>query len=692
MDKQPTKPGRGANNNRSGRPDNKNSNQQINGNGVSPRVSRGAAIRAQKRTADMAQKLVNEYASAENKRLQPRANVIVDDSNKLKLTFLGGLDDVGEKNTAIFEYQNDAIVVDCGNNLGVDLPGINYEIADPSYLETIRHKIKGYVVTHGHLDHIGGLKHIVPMFPAPIYGSRFSLGIVEKSFEDVPAGAEHFTPKMVIMNMDGHERLKIGVFMVELIRITHSIPDATSVCIDTPVGRVIVTGDFRLDPEPLDHLPSDTERLKQLGDEGVLALLTESSYADSEGRTPTEHTLLQSFHDVIKQSHGRIFCAVFSSNMNRIQMIIDAAIEGGRKVAFDGRSMMSYAEIAVRQGILKVPKGTMVAMRDIAVIPDEKVLVMCTGGQGEPGAALQRMSEGEHKHVKLKVGDTVVISSSPIPGNEIRYDMISNNLAKMDLHLFRHPTYELDGCGPLHVSGHARRDEMRDMLKLVRPKFVIPVHAGMLRRKYHAELAIQEGWSRDHVILGNNGDSFVMTTDRIEPAGQVPHGSLLVDQTGAIVSNIVIKDRLMLAEEGLVAVVLTLDKKTGQLVTSPDIITRGFIYIRDSEELMNNFRIELRRAVGQRYKRIDLDRFKAELKDHVTHFLFEQTGRSPIVIPVVNVVGGGRPASDKQPRKPDQNNQAQASQEPSPEEVAADQQRRFQELRAKLLGQDARAD
>ncbi|HSX45192.1 MAG TPA: ribonuclease J [Candidatus Saccharimonadales bacterium] len=657
---------------------------------AAPRASRGAAIRAQKRTSEMAQKLVNEYASAETKKLK-RANVIVDDFNKLKLTFLGGLDDVGEKNTAILEYENDAIIVDCGNNLGVDLPGINYEIADPTYLEAIRHKIKGYVVTHGHLDHIGGLKHIVPMFPAPIYGSRFSLGIVEKSFEDVPNGTEHYTPKLVIMNMDNHEKLKVGVFMIELIRITHSIPDATSVSIDTPVGRIIFTGDFRLDPEPLDHLPSDTNRLKQLGDEGVLLLLTESSYADSEGRTPTEHTLLQSFHDVIAKSHGRIFCAVFSSNMNRIQMIIDAAVAAGRKVAFDGRSMMSYAEIAVRQGILKVPKGTMVAMRDISNFPDEKVLVMCTGGQGEPGAALQRMSEGEHKHIKLKAGDTVVISSSPIPGNEVRYDLISNSLSKMGLHLFRHPTYELDGCGPLHVSGHARRDEMRDMLKLIRPKFVIPVHAGFLRRKYHAELAIEEGWTRDHVILANNGDSLMLTADKIEHAGQVPHGSLLVDQTGAVVSNVVVKDRLMLAEEGLVAVVLTLDKKTGQLLTSPDIITRGFIYIRDNEELMNNFRAELRRAVGQRFKRIDLDRFKAELKDHMTHFLFEQTGRSPIVIPVVNVVGGGKPngnGNDQNSQQRAQNGQVVAPKQPSPEDLAADQQRRFQELRAKLLGQE----
>ncbi len=645
-------------------------------------TSRGAAIRAQKRSLDDAQKMIDQYTSASQKPdLKTRANVIIDDFDKLKITFLGGLEDVGEKNCTIIEYQNDAIILDCGNNLGVDLPGINYEIVDPTYLESIRHKIKAYVITHGHLDHIGGLKHIVPKFPAPIYGSRYTIGIVEKTFEDVPAGQEHYEPKTITMNMDGHERLKIGNFFVELLRITHSIPDASTVVIDSPVGRIIATGDFRLDPEPLDNKPSDIERLKQLGDEGVLMLLTESSYSDAEGRTPTEHTLQQSFIDIIKGTQERIFCAVFSSNMNRIQMIINAAVESGRKVALDGRSMMAYAEIAVRQGILKVPKGTIMAMKDATNVPDEQLLVMCTGGQGEPNAALQRMSEGNHQYIKLKPGDTVVVSSSPIPGNEVRYDAIGNNLAKLGVHLYRHPTHEVDGCGPLHVSGHARRDEMREMINLVRPKFVIPVHGGMLRRKYHAELAIQEGWKRENTVLANNGDSILVSTDKVEPVGQVPHGSLLVDQTGSIVSNIVVKDRIILAGEGMMAVVLTVDRKTGTLLTSPDILTRGFIYIRDSEELMNGLRTELRRAVVQRFKRVDLDRFKQELKDHVTHYLYDQTQRSPIVIPVVNVVGGGKQGSNGEKY----NNTKNKSAEKTPEQVEQDQQERFAALRAKLL-------
>ncbi|MCA9343126.1 ribonuclease J [Candidatus Saccharibacteria bacterium] len=660
-----------------------NGNKPKSGNGRG--VSRSAAIRAQKRSVEDAQKMLNQYANASQKvDKRERANTVVDDFNKLKITFLGGLDDVGEKNTTIIEYQNDAIVLDCGNNLGVDLPGINYEVIDPAYLETIKHKIKAYVITHGHLDHIGGLKHIVPKFPAPIYGTPYTIGIVEKTFEDVPAGQEHYTPKTITMSMDNHEKLKVGEFFIEFLRLTHAIPDAAAAVVKSPVGTVIAAGDFRLDPEPLDRMPSDIHRLKELGDEGVLALLSDSTNAEKEGRTPTEHTLQKSFTDIIKTAPGRIMVAVFSSNMNRTQMIINAAVESGRKVALDGRSMMAYAEIAVRQGLLRVPKGTIMAMKDAANVPDDQLLVMCTGGQGEPNAALQRMSEGNHQYIKLKPGDTVVVSSTPIPGNEVRYDAIGNRIAKLGAHLFRHPTHEIDGCGPLHVSGHGRREELREMIRYVRPRFHIPVHGGMLRRRYHAELAIQEGWKRSNVILANNGESYLLTTDKAEPAGEVPHGSLLVDQTGAIVSNVVVKDRIMLASEGMVAVVLTIDKKTGSLLTSPDILTRGFIYIRDSEELMNGLRTELKRAVQQRYKRVDLDRFKQELKEHVTHYLYEQTQRSPIVIPVVNVIGGKANG--------DNNKSKNKQDDKSPEQMADEQQQRFAELRAKLLSSAKKGD
>jgi ribonuclease J len=650
-------------------------------------VSRGAAIRAHKRNQDDANRMISQYSDA-NQKTRKRANVIKDEFDKLKVTILGGLEDVGEKNMAIIEYRNQAIILDCGNNLGVDLPGVNYEINDVAYLETIKNKIRGYVITHGHLDHIGGLRHIVPKYPAPIFGSRFTIGMVEKTFDDETAD-KNFTPELVTVNIDNHERLAIGEFFVEFIRVTHSIPDPTAVCIDTPVGRIIATGDFRLDPEPLDNLTTDIARLKELGDQGVMLLMSESSYSDAEGRTPTEHTLQKSFHDVIAQASGRIFVAVFSSNMNRTQMIIDAAVAAGRKVALDGRSMLAYAEIAVRQGILKVPKGTIVSMQQAATIAGGKVLVMCTGGQGEANAALARMSEGDHKFINLNEGDTVLISSSPIPGNEISYDAISNRLSRKGVHLFRHPTHELDGCGPLHVSGHARREELREMINLVRPKYLMPVHGGALRRRYHGQLAIEEGIARDNVILAENGDSYYFSTEGFENGGQVPHGSLLVDQTGTIVSGIVVKDRIMMAQDGIVAVVLTIDRKSGASLTSPDIISRGFIYIRDNEELMNDLRNELRRAIQQRFKRVDLDRFKQEIKEHVTHFLFEKTQRSPIVIPVINIVGKSGTAPDGRSSRPNtpapQNGDRQR-------EDASEQAKRFAQMRQQLLNQESKTE
>ncbi|GAC1388403.1 MAG: ribonuclease J [Candidatus Saccharimonadales bacterium] len=640
---------------------------------VSPKT-RGGAIRALRRNQEDAQKIIGQYSDA-NQTIKGRANVIANEADKLKVTFLGGLEDVGEKNMAIIEYGNQAIILDCGINLSVDLPGVNYEINDTAYLKTIKHKIRAYVITHGHLDHMGGLKHIVPLFPAPIYGSRFTIGVTEKSFADDETNeTSAFTPEFVVADLDSHEQLIIGLFTVEFLRVTHSLPDAAAVCITTPVGRVIATGDFRLDPEPLDHMPSDIARLKELGSQGVLLLLSDSSYAEVEGRVPTESTLQQSFYDIINQARGRIFVAAFSSNMNRAQMIINAAVAAGRNVVLDGRGMLNYAEIAVRQGILKVPKGTIIPITQATTIADNKILVMCTGGQGEPHAVLQHMSDGDHKNIKLHAGDTVVISSSPIPGNEVRYDMIGNKLTRLGVHLFRHPTHELDGCGALHVSGHARRDELREMIQLTRPKFFIPVHGGTLRRKYHGELGIEENIPRAHVLLPHNGDSLYFSAVTVEQGGSVPYGSVLIDQTGTIVSGLVVKDRLMLSATGIVTVTLTIDKRSGQLITSPDIISRGFIVMRESEELMSHFKSELRRAVQQRFKRVDTDRFRQEMTDYISHFLYEQTGLSPIVISVVKIN-----------RVKNEGKNTYSAQPPLGAPKASTDQKRFQEMRARLL-------
>lgn len=679
-------------------------------------ASRGEAIRAQKRAHTDAERIVNQYQTAENGDApKQRANFLDNGTPALKIIGLGGMDGGGSKNTILVEYMNDAIIVDCGNDLGVDLPGINYAIADMSYLESIRSKIRGYVITHGHLDHIGALPHIVPKFPAPIYGSRFTIGRVEEIFQNfglpMPEG---FELRTVIMNETTHERLKIGVFFIELVRVTHSIPGSTIVIVDTPVGRIINTGDFRLDPNPLDHERTDTERLIELGNEGVLALLSESTTTERPGRTPSESTIEQSFVDIMTSAPGRVFVGLFSTNMNRVQMIINAAVHNNKKVAMDGRSMISTLEMAVRNGFVSVPKGTFVPIANVATMKDQDVVVVCTGSQGEPNSAMVRMSTGEHRHVKLKPQDTVVLSSTPIPesGNDALIGEMVDDLMRKGVHVFRHETHVIDHVGPLHVSGHASIDEYRDMINMTKPKFFVPIYGSFRSKQRHIEIAVEEGIPRSSTINAENGQVLQFTADRMEMVGEVPHGTILVDQTGAEVSGIVIKDRLVLAEEGLVAVILTVDKRTGQLLTSPDIISRGFIYMRDNEELMTLFRTELRRAVGQRFKRIDLDRFKAELKDHITHFLYEQTQRSPIVIPVINVIGGKdekrnndnyparasqgqnqqRPDSrEDQPHDEDRGEPTYSSGK-TPEQLAADQQARFAVMRQQLLGQDARVD
>jgi ribonuclease J len=650
-------------------------------------TSRGQAVRAQRRSQQDAQRIASQYVAADAGAKPKRANVI-DDSPRLRIIGLGGQDGGGSKNMILVEYMDDAVILDCGNDLGVDLPGINYGIADTAYLEQVKHKLRAYIITHGHLDHIGGLPHIVPKIPAPIYGSRFTIGRVEEIFENfglpMPDG---FELKTVTMNENTHERLKIGQFFVELVRVTHSIPGSNVIVLDTPVGRIINTGDFRLDPNPLDHERTDTDRLKELGEEGVLALLSESTTTERLGRTPSESTIEQSYKDIMDQAPGRIFVGVFSTNMNRVQMIINAAVHHGKKVAMDGRSMVSTLEMAVRHGFVRIPKGTFVPIASAATMKDQDLVVVCTGSQGEPSSALQRMSNGEHRNVKLKEQDTVILSSTPIPysGNDSAIRTMVDDLLKKGVHVFRHETHELDSIGPLHVSGHASRDEYAEMIEMTKPKFFVPIYGDYTSKKYHVDLAVEHGIPRANILNVGNGQVISFTKDKMELDGEVPHGTILVDQTGAIVNHVVVKDRVLLSEEGLVTVVLTIDKKTGALLTSPDIISRGFIYMRDNEEIMNGLRTELKRAVGQRFKRVDLDRFKAELKDHITHYLFEHTGRSPIVIPVVNVISGG--GGGKVDAKTVHNGKTKSA-----EDVAAQQQKRFQEMRERLLTQDARID
>lgn len=607
------------------------------------RASRGQALRASRMNSDTVNRMISSYVTDVSQvKVTARANAI-DDSPRVRIVGLGGMDSGGARNMMILEYLNDAIVIDCGNELGIDLPGVNFAINDITYLKKIKNKIKAYVITHGHLDHIGGLPYILPEIPAPVYGSRFTIAMIEQIFANTDHKVEGFKLNSVIMNQDNHEQLKIGQHLsVELVRVTHSIPGSTAVVIRTPVGIFINTGDYKLDPEPLDHKPTDIERFKEIGKEGVLCLMADATTGEKLGRTPTESTLEASFHEIYRQAPGRVFVGLFSTNLNRIQMLVNAAVEDGRKIAIDGRSMMLTLETAVKHGFIKIPKGTFVPIANLNSHKDEEVVILATGSQGEPNAALVRMSEGAHKHVKMKAKDTVILSSTPIPesGNDVHIGRMVNGLVRMGVHVFRHVTHELDKCGPLHVSGHAGQDEHRDLLNLVKPKFYMPIYGDVRAKQYLIEMAVENGHPRKDTYNNTNGEVVDFSANKMTPAGIVENGTVLVDNTGAIVSNVVVKDRMLMAEDGIVSIILTIDRKNGNLLSSPDIITRGFIYMRDNEELMNDFRNELKRVVAQRFKRVDLDRFKQELKEHVTFYLYERTQRSPIVIPVVNVIGG----------------------------------------------------
>ena len=655
------------------KPANRKPAQNKGGNGTSgpaarpkaaSRASRGQAARASRMNSDTVDKVINSMVTDVSKvQVTARANQL-ETSNAVKVIGIGGMDGGGAKNMMIIEYQNDAIVIDCGNELGVDLPGVNFAINDITYLKKIAHKIKGYVISHGHLDHIGGLPYILPEVPAPVYGSRFTIGMVEQTLKNSDHQTEGFELKTVIMNEDNHEQLKLGRDLsVELVRVTHSIPGSTMIVVRTPEGTIINTGDFKLDPEPLDHKPSDIERLKEIGKEGVLVLMTDATTGEKLGRVPTEQTLEPTFHDIFRSAPGRVFVGLFSTNINRIQMLVNAAVEDGRKIAIDGRSMMLTLETAVKHGYVKIPKGTFIPIANTGGMKDEELVVLATGSQGEPNAALVRMSEGQHKHVKMKPQDTVVLSSTPIPesGNDAKIGRMVDSLVRGGVHVFRHATHELDKCGPLHVSGHSGQDEQKDLLEIVKPKYYVPIYGAVRAKQYLIEMAVEEGLvPRKNTYNNQNGEVLAFTKNSMESIGVVEHGTVLVDNTGAVVSNVVVKDRMLMAEDGLVSIILTIDKRNGQLLTSPDIITRGFIYMRDNEELMNDFRQELRRVVSQRYKRVDLDRFKQELKDHVSFYLYEKTQRSPIVIPVVNVVGSKADLKKQAERRAEMHGQDQA--------------------------------
>lgn len=578
----------------------------------------------------------------------------------LKVIPIGGLGEMGiGKNMMALEYDNDIIVIDMGFLFpGNDYPGINYIVPDINYLEERKHKIRGVVFTHGHLDHIGATRHLIHKIPAPIYASKFTIGMLERTMEEATSG---YKPQFNVLNPDEHERVQLGdSFGIELVRVNHSIPDSTAVVIRTPLGVIIDTGDWRFEENPVDGKKFDLERLTEIATkEGVLLLMNESTNCESEGtHTHGEYEIKDSFMDIMERHpNNRLIISSFSSQIHRIQMILEAAQVHGRKVAFAGYSMIQNLEVALRSGVIKVPKDTIVKMEDLARLPDGKVTLVCTGSQGEFNAVLNRMASGSHKHIKIKGTDIVVLSSNPIPGNEKYVVRTVDGLMREGSDVFQNGKAHLDNVGPLHLSGHGYYDDHVKLINALNPKYYLPIHGEFHMLVHNAELAEKEcGITKDRIFVCDAGDVVEFKHDgSAAKIGRISVGGIMYDDSGDIVTEVVLKDRIHMASEGMFVVILTVHKQTGRLLTSPDIISRGFIYLRDSEELMGLIRQYLKQKVARSFgpgHKIDLDLIKKELKDDISHILYDQTRRTPIVIPVINEVNPqAAPAMPKPERR-----------------------------------------
>lgn len=572
----------------------------------------------------------------------------------LKIMPIGGLGEMGiGKNMMAIEYDNDILVIDCGFLFpGGDYPGINYITPDISYLEENKHKIRGHVFTHGHLDHIGAYRHVADKIPAPVYGSKFTLGMLKRTMEEATSG---FEPDYHELDPEAHERVQLGdSFSIELVRVNHSIPDATAVVVRTPLGVLVDTGDWRFEENPVDGKKFDLERLTEIASkEGILMLMNESTNCESDGtHTHGEFDIQQSMGQVMeKYPNSRLILSCFSSQIHRMQVILEEAKKHDRKVAFAGYSMIQNLEVALRAGTIKIPKDVVVKMEDVVKLPDGKVTIVCTGSQGEFNAVLNRMASGAHKFIKIKNSDVIVFSSNPIPGNEKYVVRTVDGLMREGSDVIQNGKTHLTGIGPLHLSGHGYYDDHVKLINALNPKYYLPIHGEFHMLVHNAELAEKEaGIPRDNIFVCDSGDVVEIDHESAKKVGRIPVGGIMYDDAGAIVSEVVLKDRIHMANEGMFVVVLTVARGNGRLMTSPDIISRGFIYLRDSEELMGMIRQYLKQKVARSFGRgkLDMDVIKKELKDEITHILYDQTRRTPIVIPVINEIGGGGGGQNRQ--------------------------------------------
>lgn len=545
----------------------------------------------------------------------------------VRIAFLGGMNEIG-KNMTLYEYGDDMFIVDCGLAFpDGDLPGVDLVIPDFSYIESNISKIKGIIITHGHEDHIGGLAYLLKKVNIPIYSTKLTLGLIKGKLEE-----HRLLNSAKLVEIKPRSNLTLGAFNIEFIHVNHSIPDAVGLAIKCPAGVIIQTGDFKIDTTPVDGDMIDLTRFAEYGKRGVLALLSDSTNAERPGYTASERTVGDSFEMLFRKARNkRIVVATFASNIHRVQQIMDVAESRGRKVAVIGRSLENLVKVGAELGYLNIPDGILIDISLIKNYPDEKLVIITTGSQGEPMSALTKMAFGEHRKVSLTPNDYVIISATPIPGNEKMVGNVVNELMKHSIEVIYEKMYDV------HVSGHACQEELKLIMSLVKPKYFIPVHGEQKHLQKHAGLAIDMGIDKDNIYIGSIGDKIMLSADCIKKVGQVPAGEVYVDGIGVgDVGNIVLNERKKLSKDGIVIVFAAIDTASGAVVSGPEVVSRGFVFVKENEEIMNAAKKLAGKIIHDNYKgrSCEWHSIKTKLRDDISRLMFEKTKRNPMILPI----------------------------------------------------------
>ena len=552
------------------------------------------------------------------------------EQSKLKIISLGGIDEFGKK-LIVFEYEVDFFVMDCGSIFPKeDMLGIDLVIPDISYLIANKERVRGYVFTHGHEDHIGATPYVLDKVPAPLHGSKLTLALIENKLR------EHRITRYETVPVEPRETVELGKFSVQFLRVNHSIAGACALAITCPAGTVLATGDFKIDFTPTDGQVTDLASLAAIGERGALALLADSTNVERPGYTMSERKVADTFNEQIASAPGRVIIAMFASNVNRVQQVADCAIGFGRKVCFIGRSMINVSTLAMELGYLVIPREHVLEIEDLDRYRDDQILVITTGSQGEPMSGLTRMAFAEHRRLQIKQSDKVIISATPIPGNEVSVSRVINQLYRSGAEVI----YE--ALAEVHVSGHACQEEIKLMHALVKPKYFIPVHGEYRMLWQHAELAESMGMPRENIILPETGQVIEMNQNSLSISGVAPTGTVLIDGLGiGDVGNVVLRDRKHLSQEGLIIVAMAFDRTNGMLASGPDIISRGFVYVRENEDIIEGAREVVRKIIDS-YEQIDGSDWPAirnRIKDDLRRYFNDKIKRNPMILPVIVDLG-----------------------------------------------------